>query len=165
VPATKIPKKEGFPMYFPFFGYRKVILCFIAFGLFAVSCSSNAKLELSPVKGTVLVKDKPAGGVLLTFIPVTESAGATPLRPIAITAEDGTFIVRTDEEEGAPAGDYMVTAVWMQDAPAAKKTKTISMKMGEDRVDKLGGKYRDRTKGIKVTIKKGANDLDPFKLQ
>ena len=153
-------------MYFPFSRPHNCAFCFVAFALFTVSCSSNSKLELSPVKGTVLVKDKPAGGVLLTFIPVTETSSATPLRPIAITAEDGTFTVNTDEDEGAPAGEYMVTAVWMQDPPAAKKSKKISMTMGDgDRVDKLGGKYRDRTKGIKVTIKKGANELDPIKLQ
>jgi hypothetical protein len=160
-------EKAGVSMHFPLFRYSKFTLCFISITLLGVSCSSNGKRELSPVRGKVLVKDKPAAGVTLLFIPAVESSG-TPLRPLAITSEDGSFTVTTDEEQGAPPGEYTVTMTWMQDAPppAAKKgSKSISMQMGGDRVDKLGGKYRDPKKGFKVTLKKGANDLEPFKLQ
>ena len=152
-------------MHFPLLRYSKYILCFISITLLGVSCSSNAKLELSPFRGKVLVKDKPAAGVLLVFIPAVERSG-TPLRPIAITSEDGSFTVTTDEEDGAPAGEYTVTMSWMQDAPPpAKKDKSLTMQMGTPRVDKLGGRYRDPKNGIKVTLKKGANELEPFKLQ
>ena len=57
-------------MHFPLLRYSKSTLCFISITLLGVSCSSNAKLELSPVRGKVLVKDKPAG-VLLVFIPAS----------------------------------------------------------------------------------------------
>jgi hypothetical protein len=152
-------------MHVPISRFFRCAFFFIALALIGVSCSSG-KQELFPVRGKVLVEDKPAAGVLVTFIPVVESKG-TPLRPIATTSEDGAFTVTTDEEIGAPAGDYVVTMVWMQDAPppTVKKGVPISMKMNADRVDKLKGNYRDTKKGFKVTIKNGANELEPFKLK
>jgi hypothetical protein len=138
----------------------------IGLALSCVSCSSGKpKLDLIPVHGKVLIKDKPAAGVLLTFLPASEGDTTSP-RPFAKSSEDGTFEVLTNDEEGAPAGDYVVTAVLMQDAPAAdaKKGEAISMSMARDPVDKLGGKYNARAKGIKVKVEKGVTELAPIKL-
>ena len=140
--------------------------CFIALALTGISCSGKAKPEVYPVKGTVRFKDKPAGGVVLTFFPVSPS---DPLAhpPVAKSEKDGSFVLFTEDQEGAPAGDYIVTAIWMEDkaAPEVKKGETISMNLVGDPVDKLNGKYRDRKNGIKVNIKKGPNELEAIKLQ
>ena len=147
------------------FRHSKYVFCFIALALVGASCASKPKLEVYPTKGTVLVKDKPAAGVRLTFFPAV-AGDPMATRPVAKTAEDGSFSVVTDDEDGAPAGDYVVTMVWMQEAaaPTVKKGDAVSMRMNADPVDKLGGKYRERQNGFKVTIKKGDNELPPFKL-
>ncbi len=145
---------------FPRFSFWLIVLASTA-----VSCSSSSRPELFPVRGKVLVKNKPAGGVLLTFLPAGEK-DPTPFRPLAITSEDGSFLVTTDEEDGAPAGEYVVTMVWKDAAPTkAKKDKNIQMMMGSPQVDKLGGKYADRKKGLKVKIEKGPNELKTFELK
>ncbi len=153
-------------MHIPCLGFLRGSFLLIALALTAASCSSSSRPQLFPVRGKVVVNDKAAEGVLLTFLPASEK-DPTPLRPLAISSEDGTFTVKTDEEEGAPAGEYVVTMVWKQDAPPpnAKKGKAISMKMGSEQIDKLGGKYVDRKKGFKVKIEKGPNELKPFEVK
>ncbi len=159
-------------MHHSFNGSAKRLFCLMAFAFIGMSCSSKPKLELFPVRGKVLFKDKPAAGVLLTFIPTADGTGKAP-RPIAMTEEDGTFSAVTNDEEGAPAGNYVVTLAWMQtpdvkkgeSMPDVKKGESISMRLTNDPVDKLNGKYRDQKNGIKVTIEKGPNELKPFDLK
>jgi hypothetical protein len=140
------------------------VLCFIAFALSDVSCSSGAKLF--SVRGRVLVNGKPAAGVLVVFLPSSEG-DPKAAHPIATTAEDGTFSLATDDEDGAPAGDYVVTMQWQQNVlvPTRKTGESISGRMNNDPVDKLRGRYLDRKKGFNVRIEKKDNELPPFKLQ
>jgi hypothetical protein len=149
----------------PFSRYGKCTFCLIALALIAISCSSKKKYELLPVRGKVLVNDKPAKGVLVMFLPAVEGPDAP--HPVATTAEDGTFALVTDEDDGAPAGDYIVTMQWLKEAPApnSKKGEAISMRMSGDPVDDLKGKYIERKNGIKVKIQKGVEEVPPFKLQ
>ena len=141
-----------------------VACCFIALAMTNVSCSSRA--NLFPVRGKVPVKDKPAGGVLVVFLPQADG-DPKAARPIATTADDGTFSLVTGDEDGAPAGDYIVTMQWQQTvpAPARKKGESISGRMNNDPVDKLRGRYLDRKKGFNVKIEKKDTELQPFKLQ
>src|ERR1700722_1397627 len=125
----------------PFFRY---VFLFMALALASVSCSGNAKRDVYPVTGTVFVNEKPAAGVVLTFFAVPGDPSA--ISPVAKSEQDGKFSVFTEDQDGAPAGDYMVTAIWMEakEAPATKKGEGISMRMAGDPTDKLGGKYQDR---------------------
>jgi hypothetical protein len=144
----------------------KSVFLFAALALVGISCSGKVKRGVYPATGMVYVKDKPAAGVVLTFFAVPGDPSAIP--PIAKSDEDGKFSIVTEDQEGAPPGDYVVTATWMEhkEAAPAKKGEAISMSMVGDSSDKLGGKYQDRKKsGIKVTIKKGPNELEPIKLK
>jgi hypothetical protein len=73
----------------------------------------------------------------------------------------------TDDEDGAPAGDYIVTMQWQQNVPVPtrKKGDSISGRMNNDPVDKFRGRHLDRKKGFNVRIEKKDNELPPFKLQ
>ena len=131
-----------------------------------VSCSGGAA-ALNPVRGTVLYKDAPAGGVLVTLHLVGANE-ATSQPSTGYTNEDGTFDIVTGQDEGAPAGEYVVTMIWMQEvAGAKKKGPVISMREEIPRADKLKGKYSDQKKPVfsSVTVKKGVNELEPFRLQ
>jgi hypothetical protein len=153
-------------MRMPTSGLSKSVFCFFALALVGLSCSSKEKFELFPVRGKVLVKDKPAGGVMLMFLPPVES-DKKAARPLGLTSEDGTFMLVTNDEEGAPAGDYLVTMQWLQNPPPAGPKKGVPMPPagGDEPVDKLGGRYLDRKKAFKVTIVRGDNELPAFKLQ
>jgi hypothetical protein len=150
-------------MHFPISRQSMGALCFIAFALIDVSCSSRAKLFA--VRGKVLFEDKPAEGVVVMFLSPAES-DLKAARPMATTAEDGTFSLVTEEEDGAPAGDYIVTMLWQQNmpVPTRRKGESISGRLNNDPVDKLRGRYLDRKKGFNVRIEKKDNELPPFKL-
>jgi len=139
--------------------------CVLVLSLLVLSCSSETKrAELYPVRGKVLFNDKPAAGVQLTLHPAdvkSESHSA------AKSDSDGTFAVMTDGEPGAPAGEYTVTMLWMQEKPPPdlKKGEGISMALVSDPVDKLKGKFNNRANSpFKLKVEKGNNDVPPFKL-
>jgi hypothetical protein len=77
---------------------------------------------------------------------------------------DGTFVLMTEDQEGAPAGDYVVTMQWLKEPPAPNKLEPGAMMLGGEPVDALKGKYVDRKKGFKVKIEPGKTELEPFKL-
>ena len=140
-------------------------LLFLASGV--VSCSGG-KSGLNPVKGKVLYKDAPAAGVLVTFHPASGDDPKIQL-PTGITGEDGTFEVETGPDQGAPAGEYFVTMIWMKEKADFKKKApgTMSMVSEVPMEDKLKGRYADTKnpsfKGIKVSP--GPNEFEPMKLQ
>ena len=109
-------------MRMPILGVSKSFLCFFALALVGFSCSSKEKLELFPVRGKVLVKDKAAGSVFLMFLPSDEN-DKKAARPLGLTLDDGTFTLVTNEEEGAPAGDYLVVMQWLQNPPPGGRKK------------------------------------------
>jgi hypothetical protein len=138
----------------------------LGFALALTSCSGG-KTVLNPVRGKVLFKDAPAAGVLVTL----HQAGGTEMTTQASTGyteEDGSFDITTGQDEGAPAGEYIVTMVWMQDTSGAKKKPgVIQMNADTAVADKLKGRYGDRKRPSfpNITIKKGVNQLEPFRLQ
>jgi hypothetical protein len=144
---------------------RSAAACCLALALMSISCSGKPKLDLVPVQGKVLYKDAPAGGVLVMFLPANES-DTKAARPFARTEPDGNFTLVTDDQDGAPVGDYVVTFQWLQETQsgAAKQGEQVSMSMGGEPVDKLKGKFIDRKKGFKVKVEKGKTQLEPFKL-
>jgi hypothetical protein len=83
-------------------------------------------------------------------------SGEKTLLPMAVTGEDGKFVLSTYAmNDGAPAGNYRVTVrVPSGPGPLVKSP------------DKLKGKYaRPDTSGLTARVEKGKNQLPPFDLQ
>lgn len=122
--------------------------------LFCASCARNdGRVPVYPVRGQVFVGEKSATKALVVFHPAGVDDPAA-LRPYGHVREDGSFQLTTyDTGDGAPAGEYLVTVVWLR--PAG----------GEDPPDLLKGRYRNPSASqLKATIQEGPNELAPFKL-
>ena len=130
-------------------------------GPWCLSCSSGSA-GLNPVQGKVLHKDQPIKGVLVSFHP--KAADLTTHLPVGLTREDGTFVLTTGPTEGAPAGEYVVTFLCPEEVEAKGK-KALSTAAPETQ-DRFRGAYADRaTSTFRVEVKKGANQLEPFRLK
>ena len=129
--------------------------------LLGAGCSQ--KVNLNPVTGKVLYQGEPLAGALVSLHPdASTSANATP--PTGYTKPDGTFSVVTGEIEGALPGKYTVTV--MCQIPVKTKTEGMSFGGEGETEDRLKGAYANRdTSQIKVTIKDGPNQLEPFDLK
>jgi hypothetical protein len=126
-----------------------------------VSCSGGGGFV--PTQGTVIYKDAPLKGAVVTFHPKGVD-DVTALRPTGLTKDDGTFSLTTGKAEGAPPGQYVVT-ITCPELPAQKDGPVINTAAPEPQ-DRLRGAYSDRASSkIEIEIKKGVNRLDPFKLQ
>jgi hypothetical protein len=130
--------------------------------LCGLSCSGSGG-KLNPVEGKVLYKDKPLKGAVLTFHPKGGN-DVTTVRPVGMTQEDGTFKLTTGQKEGAPAGEYVVTLICSEEVNPSSK-KSFSTKAPETQ-DRFQGAYaKPETSTLKVEIKKGNNQLEPFRLK
>jgi hypothetical protein len=114
-----------------------------------IGCSNSERAEegqrpVHPVKGRVTVGGQPAAGAFVLLVPVNESSQPTDPRPRAEVQADGSFMVWTyAPDDGAPAGEYVVTITW------------------EDRDigDKLGGRFADpKTSTLRASVKEGTNE-------
>jgi len=120
--------------------------------------SGPAKKVCYPVKGELTVGGKPAEGATVILQPKdanpTEwSAGY----PRSIAGADGIFHVSTyGENDGAPAGDYVILISWEMPNPANEEAS------GPDR---LGGRYIDPAKSrLTASVEPRATELPPIKL-
>jgi hypothetical protein len=127
-----------------------------------LACSGNGE-ALNPVRGKVTYKNQPARGVLVTFHPEGGDK-VTAVRPTGTTGEDGTFTLTSGSKEGAPAGSYVVTFVWPEEVKAKSSKGKISLEPPDSR-DRLQGAYANLAKGLKIQIKSGPNQLEPFDLK
>lgn len=123
----------------------------------AVSCQRRDIDPVYPVRGKVLFHGKAAQGARVTFVPRDRSGPQAP-RPNAAVEADGTFHLSTRlAYDGAPAGRYAVTIVYLSPAK-----KIDDENAGPDL---LRGKYRDpNTTPLEVEVKPAENELPPFKL-
>jgi len=142
-------------MSFPGPSFGDIARAALAAGLIAcASCAKrDSRVPVYPVRGQVLVGDKPARNAFVVFHP--EGAdGPQALRPYGHAAADGSFKLTTFEaDDGAPAGEYQVSVVWLADVG------------GEDPPDQLKGRYRNPSSSrLKATVKEQPNELTPFKL-
>ncbi len=127
----------------------------------ALSCGNDGRRRVFPVHGQVLYEDKPTPGALVIFHPLNDSDPQAP-RPVARVGADGSFAPTTYRaDDGAPAGEYAVTVVWVkevdnQDAPREEQREPRNL---------LPDRYgKPDTSGLRVQIKEGRNDLPPFRL-
>lgn len=81
-------------------------------------CSSKTiegRKDVYVAHGKLLIDDQPAPGAMLVLHPV--GGGYDAERPRATVAADGSFALTTyDGQDGAPAGEYIVTAQWYASA-------------------------------------------------
>lgn len=132
--------------------------------LCCVSCSGSGA-SLNPVHGKVIYKGQPLKGALVTFHPTQSLNEVKAARPVGLTKDDGTFSLTTGQNEGAPAGDYVVTLICSEEVPQPGGKKVFSTAPPESR-DRFGGAYANAaTSQIKVSIKSGPNQLEPFELK
>jgi hypothetical protein len=109
------------------------------------------------VRGKVTYKGAPVDGASVIFHPRGQ-VGPGVARPAAMTAADGTFVLRAPGDEGVPPGEYDVTVMWEKPPPGGW--------VGENRQDALGGRYSEPGKsGLQATVQSGDNDLPPFDLK
>ncbi len=132
----------------------------LAFVLAMASIGCSEKAKLNPVQGKVLLGGQPLAGALVSFHPQDRKADP----PTGYTKEDGTFSVMTGEVEGAKPGTYQITI--MCQVPVKTKSGGMSFGGTEETEDRLKGAYSNRDSSqIKVTIKDGPNQLEPFDLK
>jgi hypothetical protein len=117
------------------------------------SCGESRK-PVYPVRGKALFRGSPAAGALVIFSPVGES-DPNVVKPQGMVANDGSFEISTyGEKDGAPAGEYNVAFVWTVEEPKTKREWSP-----------LPARYMSpEMSGIRVTVREGANDLQPFAL-
>jgi len=129
-------------------------------GALLMLCGCSSKSSLYPVRGKVLFKGQPAVGARVTFYP-KDNSDPQALHPTGIVAADGTFTLSSHEtDDGAPAGDYIVTVVWPD--TSAKGSDSIKQPLH----DRLRGAYSNPDKQVlhaQVTI--GDNELPAFELR
>ncbi len=102
-------------------------------------------------------------GALVTFHP-SGTNEITAVRPVGLTKEDGTFTLTTGQNEGAAAGEYIVTVICPEEVKPRGK-KAISTEP-PDSQDRFRGAFANQgTSTLKVEIKKGDNQLEPFHLK
>ena len=132
------------------------------FALLCFSCSSGP--SLNHVEGKVTYQGQPLAGAAVVF----HEDGKDTIRtvpPNALTKEDGTFVLETNSVDGAPAGNYTVTITCPESTTQPGSKGPISMAPALSK-DRLKGAYATIEKSkIKVEIKPGRNNLQPFDLQ
>jgi hypothetical protein len=122
--------------------------------------SGPAKKVCYPVKGQLLIQGKPAEGALVILQPKDNpntaewSAGF----PHATTVADGKFEVATyADNDGAPAGDYVVLVSWSTPNPQNEESSSP---------DRLGGRYFDPAKSkLAAKVEPRPTELPPINLQ
>lgn len=95
--------------------------------------------EVYEVTGLVQLKNgTPCDGALVVFHPTEESRVNDP-KPVAKCDASGAFSLTTlSEGDGAAAGNYGVTVVWLGEAKESKMSLSSESSGGKDR---LAGKY------------------------
>jgi hypothetical protein len=139
---------------------RTASVCLL--GLVCAGCGGgDQKKAVYPVRGQVLYRGKPAAEALVIFTPrPLGEVGAWPQGyPRARVQEDGSFRLGSyAEDDGAPAGEYAVTVLWMKRPPRDE----------ENEVDVLQGRYSNpEASPFRVQVKeaKEGNDAGTIDLR
>jgi hypothetical protein len=125
-------------------------------GAFALAgCGErNARPVVHPVEGQLLVGGLAPAGAHLAFRPRNGDAAGHAI-PTGLTGPDGTFRLTTfSPNDGAPAGDYVVTIIWPNDSlPVDECADPVTH-------DRLNGYYADAThERVLATVRPGPNSL------
>jgi hypothetical protein len=135
----------------------------VLFSVLSTASCSGGGAALNPVKGQVLYKGAPLESATVTFH-LEGEGGINAVYPVGLTKPDGTFSLITGRDEGAPAGKYVVTFICAK-SPGEAKGKKVFSTAPPQTPDIFGGAYANpKTSQFKVEVKKGPNELEPFKL-
>src|SRR5262249_21156824 len=128
------------------------ILGIVLVSFLASSCSKQGP-ALYPVHGQVFFEGQPLRQALGIFHPLDPDAN--PVKPRAVVGEDGTFKVFTNvADDGAPAGDYVVTVMWK------KKRSTAKAKTEKEKLQVTKGAFPEfyqnpLTSGLRAQVQEG----------
>lgn len=139
----------------------------VLLGLAAVFCgcsdSAPSRLKTIAVKGKLSRSGTPLGGAQVMLHPAASSSEQlASLRPNAITAPDGTFVLTTYEQgDGAPEGSYQVTVHWPDESYQPRTPEEREeFHTGGLKPDKLQGRFKDpATSGLTVTVSPTTTEL------
>lgn len=128
-----------------------------------VGCGSGIKQEPNQkptfkVTGSVVIDGQTPSPPVRLVCHVKEGAGTTPDKaPSCESKTDGTFeLVTYRDGDGAPAGEYLITAEWREYDLLNREYKNV---------DKLKGRYRDPKKSqITFTVVNKPVDLGTIEL-
>lgn len=125
------------------------------------SCDKDKRRPVFPVRGQVFFESRPTPDALVIFHPVNDPDPQAP-RPIGRVGADGRFTTTTYRtDDGAPAGEYLVTITWVKETDRQGAAKEEQ----KDPVNRLPDRYsKPETSQLRVQIKEGPNDLVPFQL-
>lgn len=104
--------------------------------------------ELIPVSGELFYQGKPPRGALVQFRPVNATDKPWPSGyPRGEVQADGTFEIGTEtSNDGAPAGDYIVTVTWVVPPPGSDDPEAATE-------DLFQGRFRDPAQStLKATV-------------
>ena len=128
---------------------------FLCLGLAsAVGCQPSWQAATHPVAGSLMVNGQPASGAVVTLYPVGEKVDTRNSKPWGVVDAAGEFRLQTYvKEDGAPAGEYMLTVKWPWDVND----------MSQALSDRLGGRLALPDKSeIQVQVIAGDNQLEPI---
>jgi hypothetical protein len=135
--------------------------------LSVAACNADSpRKAVYPVKGQVSFEGKPAPGAMVVLHP-TDDAKGEPERPLGYADEAGNFQLTTYVvNDGAPAGEYAVSLVWLKQTPQKEMREAVEESTAAESVNLLPTKYADpASSGLRVQIKAGSNQLEPFQLK
>ena len=126
-----------------------------------IGCGSSGPVR-HPVSGRVATPDgQGCDGALVVFHP-RESERVNDKKPFATCGQDGSFSLTTDElGDGAQAGDYGVTVVWIRQTETSQKMSLSSENSGGR--DALGGRYgKPSSPQFEATVTAGGENQFEF---
>lgn len=119
---------------------------------------ADGRLKSYPVHGRVTVDGQPTAGVYVFLNPAAQPP-THGIFPNAITSARGEYWISTyDAEDGAPVGEYVVTAKW---------PRGEGLQVHSESPDRLKGRYSDPAKSaIRISVKESRrsepNEVPPL---
>lgn len=121
-------------------------------------CGSKYPVECQPVRGQVLVGDKPLAEARVIFHPLSEQPVGVP-KPMGVCDEEGRFELSTfDVYDGAPAGQYAITVEYRE----LKYVGEEEIRAGRDLVPPEFGDLKKTI--LKYEVVLGENEVPPLQL-
>jgi hypothetical protein len=121
----------------------------------------SARLPVFPASGAVHADGRAAAGVRVVLYPAAETAPRVgALRPQGVTDAAGRFVLSTYvRDDGAPAGDWIVTCTWPDQRLNPQLRQQIEAN-GDSVPDRFRGRYAapDRSRW-QARIAAGTNEI------
>ncbi len=129
-----------------------------------VGCSQDSwHAKTYPAKGKLFVNGEPATNVVVSLLPKGSGVDSRMSIPWGIVDEEGEYVLTTySANDGAPAGEYLVTLRWPSSPSAAddrfndayftpdRNVATVVIQKGENEIAEIA------LKGVKVKPAKEA---------